>query len=84
MSQYSKINKGYNHIFTNIEVFSKVAYAFSLKSKKYKILNPVLKKYLRIINLNTYGQTKNQLFYLKKCNNFSKTIMLKYIIPILI
>ena len=84
MTQYSKINKGYKYIFTNIDVFSKYAYAYPIKSKKYKILNPVLKKYLRITNLNTFGVIKNQLFYLKKCNNFSKTIMLLYIIPILI
>ena len=34
MTQYSKINKGYKYIFTNINIFSKYAYAFSLKSKK--------------------------------------------------
>ena len=34
MTQYSKINKGYKYIFTNINVFSKIAYAFLLKSKK--------------------------------------------------
>ena len=37
MANYSKINKGYKYIFTNIDVFSKIAYAFPLKSKKYKI-----------------------------------------------
>ena len=35
MQQYSKINKGYKYIFTNIDVFSKKTYAFPLKSKKY-------------------------------------------------
>ena len=45
MTQYSKINKGYEYIFTNIDVFSKIAYAYPIKSKKYKILNLVLKKY---------------------------------------
>ena len=84
MSQYSKINKGYKYIFTNIDIFSKYAYAFPLKSKKYKILNLVFKKYLKKTNPNIFGQTKNLLFYLKKCNNFSKIIMLKFIIPILI
>ena len=43
MTQYSKINKGYKYIFTNIDVFSKYAYAYPIKSKKYKILNLVLK-----------------------------------------
>ena len=84
MTQYSKMNRGYKYIFTNIEVFSKIAYAYPIKSKKYKILNLVLKKYLKKTNQITYGQTKNQLFYLKKCSNFSKTITLKYIILIVI
>ena len=84
ITQYSKINKGYKYIFTNIDVFSKIAYAFPLKSKKYKILNLVLKKYLKKTNQIIYGQIKNQPFYLKKCNNFSKITTLKYIIPILI
>ena len=47
MANYSKIIKGYKYIFTNIDIFSKYAYAFPLKSKKYKILNLVLKKYLK-------------------------------------
>ena len=45
MQQYSKINRGYKHIFTNIDVFSKIVYAFPLKSKKkYKTLHLVFKK----------------------------------------
>ena len=34
MTQYSKINKGYKHIFTNIDIFSKYAYAYPIKSKR--------------------------------------------------
>ena len=83
-TQYSKINKSYKYIFTNIDVFSKYAYAFPLKSKKYKILNLVLKKYLKKTNINMFGQTRNHHFYLKRCNNFSKTITLQYIILIVI
>ena len=45
MTQYSKMNKGYKYIFANIDVFSKVAYAYPIKFKKYKILNLDLKKY---------------------------------------
>ena len=84
MTQYLKINKGYKYIFTNIDVFSKIANAYPIKSKKYKMLNLVLKEYLTKTNLNTFGQIKNLLFYLKKCNNFSKITTLKFIIPILI
>ena len=34
MQKYSIINKGYKYIFTNIDIFSKYAYAFAIKSKK--------------------------------------------------
>ena len=44
MTQYSKINKGYKYIFTNIDVFSKIAYAFLLKSKKIQDIKPCFEK----------------------------------------
>ena len=84
MTQYSKINKGYKYIFTNIDIFSKIAYAYPVKSKKIQEIKACFEKYLKIINPNTYGLIKNQLFSVKKCNNFSTTTMLKYIIPTLI
>ena len=84
MSQYSKFNKGYKYIFTNIDVFSKTAYVFPLKTKKIQDIKPCFEKILKKTNLNIFGQIKNQLFSVKKCNNFSKTITLKYIIQILI
>ena len=34
VQQYSKINKGYKYIFTNIDIFSKKATAYPIKSKK--------------------------------------------------
>ena len=34
MTQYSKMNRGYKYIFTNIDIFSKYAYAYPIKSKK--------------------------------------------------
>ena len=36
MKMYSRINKGYHYIFTNIDIFSKYAWAFPIKSKKTK------------------------------------------------
>ena len=81
MSQYSKMNRGYKYIFTNIDVFSKIAYAFPLK---YKTLSPVLKKYLKKTSLITFGVIEKAVFSVKKCNNFSKTTTLKYIIPTVI
>ena len=84
MTQYSKINKGYKYIFTNIDVFSKYAYAFPLKSKKIQDIKPCFEKIFKKTNQNLFGGIKNQLFYLKKCNNFSKTTTLKFITLIVI
>ena len=44
MTQYSKMNRGYKYIFTNVDVFSKIAYAFPLKSKKIQDIKPCFKK----------------------------------------
>ena len=81
MTQYSKINKGYKYIFTKIDVFSKIAYAFPLKSKKIQDIKPCFEKIFKKTNQNIFGQIKNLLFYLKECKSFSKTITLKFIIP---
>ena len=37
MQKYSRINKGYKYIFTNIDIFSKYSWSFPLKSKKYRM-----------------------------------------------
>ena len=45
--QYSKMNKGYKYIFTNIDVFSKIANAFPLKSKKIQDIKACFQKILK-------------------------------------
>ena len=68
MTKYSRINKGYKYIFTNIDIFSKFAWSFPIKSKTIKDIKPCFeKKYLKNDKLNLYGQIKNLLFSLKKC-----------------
>ena len=67
MVKYSRMNKGFKYIFTNIDIFSKFAWCFPFKSKKYQILNHVLKKSLKKENLNLFGQIKNLLFSQMKC-----------------
>ena len=84
MTQYSKINKGYKYIFTNIDVFSKIAYAFQLKSKKIQYIKPCFQKIFEKNKPKYIWSDKESSFLVKKCNNFSKIIMLKYIVPILI
>ena len=44
MQRYSKINKGYKYIFTNIDIFSKIAYAYPIKSKKIQDVKPCFQK----------------------------------------
>ena len=44
MTQYSKINKGYKYIFTNIYVFSKIAHAYPIKSNKIGDIKPCFEK----------------------------------------
>ena len=62
MTQYSKINKGYKYIFTNIDVFSKIAYAFPLKSKKIQDIKPCFEKIFKKTNQNIFGVIKNLFF----------------------
>ena len=66
MTKYSRMNKGYKYIFTNIDIFSKYAWSFPFKSKKYKILNLVSKRYLKNENLNLYGLIKKVAFFQEK------------------
>ena len=67
MVKCSRMNKGYKYIFTNIDIFSKYAWSFPIKSKKYQILNHVFKKFLMKENLNLYGVIKKAHFSVKKC-----------------
>ena len=44
MVKYSKVNRGYKYIFTNIDIFSKYAWSFSIKSKKILDIKPCFEK----------------------------------------
>ena len=44
MVKYSKVNRGYKYIFTNIDIFSKYAFAFPLKTKTIKEIKPCFEK----------------------------------------
>ena len=44
MSKYSRMNKGYKYIFTNIDIFSKYAWVFPIKSKTIKDIKPCFLK----------------------------------------
>ena len=44
MQKYSIVNKGYKYIFTNIDIFSKYAWAFPLKTKTVKEIKSCFQK----------------------------------------
>ena len=44
MVKYSRMNKGYKYIFTNIDIFSKYAWSFPIKSKKIQDIKPCFQK----------------------------------------
>ena len=85
MTQYSKINRGYKYIFTNIDVFSKIAYAFPLKSKKIQYIKACFEKIFRKNKPKFIWSDKEPAFLSKEMKQFfNKTMMLEYIIPTVI
>ena len=72
MSQYSKMNKGYKYIFTNIDIFSKYAYAFPLKSKKIHDIKLCFEKIFKNNKPKYIWSDKESSFLSKKMQNFFK------------
>ena len=72
MTQYSKINKGYKYIFTNIDVFSKVAYAFPLKSKKIQDIKACFQKIFKNNKPKYIWSDKEPAFFSKEMQQFFK------------
>ena len=72
MTQYSKINKGYKYIFTNIDVFSKIAYAFPLKSKKIQGIKPCFVKIFKNNKPKYIWSDKESAFLSKEMQLFFK------------
>ena len=72
MSQYSKMNKGYKYIFTNIDVFSKIAYAFPLKSKKIHDIKPCFEKIFKNNKPKYIWSDKEPAFLSKEIQQFFK------------
>ena len=72
MTQYSKINKGYKNIFTNIDVFSKIAYAYPIKSKKIQDIKPCFEKIFKKNKPNFIWLDKEPAFLSKEMQQFFK------------
>ena len=72
MSQYSKISKNYKYIFTNIDVFSKMAYAFPLKSKKIQDIKACFQKISKNNKPKYIWSDKEPAFFSKEMQQFFK------------
>ena len=72
MTQYSKINKGYKYIFTNIDIFSKIAYAYPIKSKKIQDIKPCFEKIFKKNKPKYIWSDKEPAFLSKEMQKFFK------------
>ena len=70
MTKYSRMNKGYKYIFANIDIFSKYAYAFPIKSKTIKEIKPCFQK-IFIKNKSKYiWSDQESSFFSKEMQKF--------------
>ena len=70
MSKYSRMNKGYKYIFTNIDIFSKYAWVFPIKSKTIKDIKPYFQKIFKERKPKFIWSDKESSFFSKKMLKF--------------
>ena len=70
MVKYSRVNRGYKYIFTNVDIFSKYAWAFPIKSKTIKDIKPCFEK--------IFKERKPKFIWSDKESSFFSKEMLKF------
>ena len=70
MIKYSRVNRGYKYIFTNIDIFSKYAWSFPIKSKKISDIKPCFQK--------IFKERKPKFIWSDKESSFFSNEMLKF------
>ena len=70
MQKYSKVNRGYKYIFTNIDIFSKYSWSFPLKTKTIKDIKPCFQK--------IFKERKPKYIWSDQGSTFFSKEMLKY------
>ena len=70
MVNYSRMNKGYKYIFTNIDIFSKYAYAFPIKSKQIQDIKPCFQKIFKERKPSYIWSDKESAFFSKEMLKF--------------
>ena len=77
MVKYSRMNKGYQYIFTNIDIFSKYAWAFPIKSKTIKDIKPCFEKIFKERKPKYIWSDQESDFFSKEMLNFFEDYKIK-------
>ena len=72
MTKYSRINKGYKYIFTNIDIFSKYAWSFPTKSNKIQDIKPCFQKIFKERKPSYIWSDQESAFFSKEMLDFFK------------
>ena len=70
MGKYSRMNKGYRYIFINIDIFSKFAWSFPLKTKTIKEIKPCFQKIFKNRKLKFIWSDQESSFFSKEMLKF--------------
>ena len=70
MSKYSRMNKGYKHIFTDIDIFSKYTWSFPLKSKSIKEIKSCFQKIFKERKPSYLWSDQESAFFSKEMLKF--------------
>ena len=72
MQKYSRVNKGYKYIFTNIDIFSKYAWSFPLKTKTIKEIKSCFQKIFNERKPSYIWSDQESAFFSKEMLQFFK------------
>ena len=72
MQKYSRVNKGYKYIFTNIDIFSKYAWSFPLKTKTIKEIKSSFQKIFKERKPKYIWSDQESAFFSKEMFQFFK------------
>ena len=72
MQKYSRVNKGYKYIFTNIDIFSKYSWSFPLKTKTIKEIKSCFQKIFNERKPSYIWSDQESSFFSKEMLQFFK------------
>ena len=72
MQKYSRVNKGYKYIFTNIDIFSKYSWSFPLKTKTIKEIKFCFQKIFKERKPSYIWSDQESFFFSKEMLQFFK------------